>query len=85
MSGFLNLEIPRDILDSARLTPAEAKLELAIALFAAERLSMGKAAELAGLSASEFQLQLGARHIGPHYDVADALEDRETLAALRDA
>jgi predicted HTH domain antitoxin len=64
------------------MTIGDAKLELAIALFAAGRLSMGKAAELAALPVAEFQMQLGARHIGPHYAVADARADRETLARL---
>jgi predicted HTH domain antitoxin len=83
MGAPLTLEIPSDVLESARMTIADVKLELAVSLFAANRLSMGKAAELAGLPVSEFQMHLGARHLGPHYDVADAHQDRETLAALR--
>jgi len=83
MPATVNMEIPVDVLESARMTLREAKLELAIALFAAERLSLGKAAELAGMPVAELQMQLGARHLGPHYDEADAREDRETLAALR--
>ena len=67
------------------MTVADAKLELAITLFAGNRLSLGKAAELAGLPVGEFQMHLGTRHLGPHYDTADALEDRQTLAALRGA
>ena len=85
MTATLSLEIPRDVLESARMTVADAKLELAIALFAANRLSLGKAAELAGLPVAEFQMHLGTRHLGPHYSVDDAREDRETLAALRKA
>lgn len=83
MSATLTLEIPGDVLESARMTMADVKLELAISLFAANRLSMGKAAELAGLPVAEFQMHLGTRHLGPHYDASDALEDQETLAALR--
>lgn len=80
------MEIPREVLESARMTVADAKLELAITtLFAGNRLSLGKAAELAGLPVGEFQMHLGTRHLGPHYDTADALEDRQTLAALRGA
>ena len=41
MNATLSLEIPRDVLESARMTLAEAKLELAISLFAASRLSLG--------------------------------------------
>jgi predicted HTH domain antitoxin len=85
MNATLSLEIPRDVLESARMTVAEAKLELAIALFAANRLSLGKAAELAALPVAEFQMHLGTRHLGPHYSADDAREDRETLAALRNA
>ena len=85
MNATLSLEIPRDALESARMTVADAKLELAIALFAASRLSLGKASELAGLPVAEFQLHLGTRHLGPHYDAIDAAEDQETLAALRGA
>ena len=65
------------------MTLCDAKLELAIALFARGRLSMGKAAELAGVAAGEFQLHLGARNLGAHYDVTDALEDKAALASVR--
>ena len=85
MQATLNMEIPADVLESARMTVGDAKLELAIALFVAARLSLGKAAELAAMPAAEFQMHLGTRHIGPHYDAADAREDRETLATLRGA
>ena len=79
----LNMEIPADVLESARMTMGDAKLELAVALFAGGRLSFGKASELAGIPVAEFQMHLGARRIGPHYDAADAREDCETLTALR--
>jgi predicted HTH domain antitoxin len=79
----MNMEIPADVLESAKMTVQDAKLELAIALFARGRLSMGKAAELAEMPVGRFQLQLGARQIGPHYSVEDALEDSAALAAFR--
>ncbi len=44
---------------------------------------MGKAAELAEIPVGRFQFQLGARQIGPHYSVEDALEDSAALAAFR--
>ena len=65
------------------MTVREAKLELAIALFSRGRLSMGKSAELAGLHVGQFQSHLGARNLGAHYEVEDALEDKATLAASR--
>ena len=83
MPATLTFDIPSDVLESARMTLCDVKLELAIALFSRGRLSMGKAAELAGLSAGHFQLHLGARNLGAHYDVEDALEDKAILAASR--
>ena len=83
MPATLSFDIPSDVLESARMTVRDAKLELAIALFSRGRLSMGKAAELAGLSAGQFQLHLGSRNVGAHYDVEDAMEDKAILAAAR--
>lgn len=83
MNATLSLNLPADLLQSARMSLDELRMELAIALFRQERLSMGRAAELAGLSVGDFQGCLGARKIGPHYDESDALQDAATLAALR--
>ena len=85
MSATLSLDLPEDVLQSARLTVDEARLELAIALFAAQRLSMGKAAEFARMPVGQFQGMLASRRIGPHYDSNDALLDASTLARLRSA
>jgi predicted HTH domain antitoxin len=73
---------PEELLTSARMTLDDVRLELAITLFRLDRLSMGKSAEVAGLPVGTFQNHLAARQIGPHYDVADALADARTLAAL---
>jgi predicted HTH domain antitoxin len=78
------LEIDQDILDSARLTADEAKVELAVYLYSQRRLSIGKARELAGMSLWAFRQLLAARQIPPHYDEADLLEDMETLRSLRE-
>ena len=83
MPATLNLEIPSDALESARMSVGEANLELAIVLFSKGRLSLGKAAELVELSVGQFQFHLGARGIGAHYDVADALKDHAILAQSR--
>ena len=83
MNATLTLNLPADLLQSARMSLDEVRVELAITLFRLERLSMGRAAELAGLPVGDFQGCLAARRIGPHYDVADALEDAANLAELR--
>jgi predicted HTH domain antitoxin len=80
MNNTVSLQLPQDVLTSARMTVADVRLELAVALFNRDRLSMGKAAEFAELPITVFQSQLALRGIGPHYGVADALEDAEVLA-----
>ena len=75
------VEIPHDVLDSARLTITELKTELAVHLYAQGRLSIGKARELAGMSLWEFRQLLGSRRIPPHYDSSDLADD---VAALRE-
>ena len=82
MSDTEPFEVPRDILDSARLTAPELKLELAIWLYAQGRLSIGKAREFAGLSLWEFRQVLAARHIAAHYDLDDLRDDIATVNHL---
>lgn len=77
------LTIDQDILDSARLTADDAKVELAVHLYSQRRLSLGKARELAGMSLWAFRQLLASRQIPPHYDEADLLADVATLRSLR--
>ena len=82
MSAVHVLEVSQDILDSARLTPAALKVELAVHLYAQRRLSAGKARELAGLTLWEFRQVLASRRIPPHYDEAELDEDVATLREM---
>ncbi len=82
MTTAANLEIPLDVLDSARLTLDELRTELAVHLYEQGRLPFGKAHELAGLSVWEFRQLLGSRRISPHLDVEDLQQDLETLRKL---
>ena len=82
MSTVSTLEIPQDILDTARLTIGELRVELAVYLYAGGRLSIGKARELAEMTLWEFRQLLASRRISPHYNVADLDEDVATLEAL---
>ena len=78
----LTLTLPRDVLESARLGVQEVKQELAVSLYAQERLSVGKARELAEMSLWAFRQLLAARGIFPHFGVSDLEEDLETLQAF---
>ncbi len=80
-----HIDISTDVLESARMSVPEIKQELALALYAQGRLSIGKARELAGMSLWDFRQLLGTRHIAPHYDEPDLAEDLAALGDLRQA
>jgi len=75
--------IPDEILQSTRLTAAEIMQELALALFQREKLTLGQASLLAGMSQWQFQQLLGSRNILVHYGAADFEADLRTLEQLR--
>lgn len=77
-----SLEIPQEILDSARLTMSELRIEVAVLLYSENRLSIGKAHELAGMSLWQFRQLLASRQIPVHFDEDDLIEDVETLREL---
>jgi len=82
MNRSLSLELPADLLHSARMSLEDMRLELAVVLFQKERVSLGKAASFAGMHTGDFLNQLAARGIGPHFDEQQALEDAAKLARL---
>jgi predicted HTH domain antitoxin len=82
MNSINVLEIHQDILDTARLTVDELKVEMAVYLYTQGRLSIGKARELADMTLWEFRQLLASRRIPPHYDVADLNEDMATLREM---
>lgn len=75
----LSLAIPDSIVQAIRLPEKrlreEMLLELALALYAQDVLSFGKARELAGLSKYEFGQILGQRGIARHYGEAELEDD----------
>lgn len=75
-------QIPPDLLQATRMTAEEIKIELALHLFEREKLSFGKARELAGLDIWQFMQLLGSRNISIHYDVAEYEEDLATLRKM---
>ena len=82
MSNTVSIEIPREIIRSARMTPQELKQVLAISLFQQGKISFGKAREMAGMTVWDFQQLLGSRKIPVHYDIEDYEEDLQTLKSL---
>ena len=82
MTALRSLDVPQEVLDSARMTLSELKVELALHLYGQRRLSIGKARELAGMSLWEFRQLLASRHIAPHYGEQDLEEDVDTLRRM---
>ena len=82
MSTTLSIEIPREIAHAARMSPDELRRELAVHLFCINKLSFGKARELAGMTVWAFQQLLASRDIPLHYDIPDYEEDLATLRKL---
>ena len=82
MTDYVTLKIPREVLRSARMTEQQLRTELAVSLFQQNRLSFGKAREIAGMYFWAFQQLLGGRGISVHYDKDDFEADLKTLSQL---
>jgi predicted HTH domain antitoxin len=82
MAATISIEIPREVIHIARMTPEELRVELAVYLFQQGKLSFGKAREVAEMTAWAFQQLLGARGITVHYDMDDYEQDLITLREL---
>lgn len=78
----MSLVIADEVLQTARMSAAELSLEVAVLLFQREKLTLGQASRLAGITQSQFQHILASRHIPIHYDVAEFEEDLRTLQEL---
>jgi predicted HTH domain antitoxin len=75
--------IPDEILYAAHMTETEMARALAVALFQQEKLTLGQAARLAGMSQWDFRGLLASQDIPIHYGVAEFEEDVATLHELR--
>jgi len=78
----MGLVIPAEIVQATRMTEAELAQEIAVFLFQKEKLTLGQASRLAGMSQLQFQHLLASRQIPVHYDVAEFEEDLKTLREL---
>jgi predicted HTH domain antitoxin len=54
MNGSITLEVPADVLNAAKMTVDELRVELAIHLFEQGRLSLGRAAQSADMKKGDF-------------------------------
>lgn len=75
----MSLVISDEILNSAGLSDQELLIEIAVMLFQKERVSLGKASQIANMNYVEFQELLATRNIPMHYDLEEFDEDVQTL------
>lgn len=76
------LTIPDELLRSANMTEQEMVVELAIALYQREKVTIEQASRLAGMDRIEFQRELANRDLYLTLDVDDLEQDIATLRAL---
>ncbi len=77
------IKIADDIVKKMGLAEEELLLELAIAMFIKERLTLGQASRMARLHQSQFQKELANRSISIHYGEEELMNDLETLKQLK--
>jgi len=78
----MQVDLPDTALEGTGMTPELARLEVAVALYRDRKVSMGRAARLAGLPRPLFQHELGKRGVTVDFDVEDLHADVETLKSL---
>ena len=75
----MTLTLQSNALDKLTLSPERWSMDLALGLFIDRQVTLGQAAEIAGLSQTAFLRELGSHGIAMHYDQDDFLDDMATL------
>jgi predicted HTH domain antitoxin len=68
-----------EFLQTAKVSEAELRVEIAVTLFQQDRLTLGQASELTGLPQLDMQRILASRRIPTHYGVEDLEHDLATV------
>jgi predicted HTH domain antitoxin len=80
----MTINLPAEL--EKQISREEAALHLAIGLFAGDKVTLGQAASIAGISQPAFMHELGKRKIPLHYGIDELEQDIATvknLASLR--
>ena len=77
------LLLPDEILLQTKMTEKELRQEIAVALYAGNKLSFGQARKLTQLNHFEFQKLLDDKGINLHYNLDDLRNDMQTLHDLK--
>ncbi|WP_247217815.1 UPF0175 family protein [Synechococcus sp. C9] len=77
----MSLVIPDDFLETAHISEAELKLEIAVLLFQQDKINLGIASQFAGMNQQEFLHILRSRKLPIDDGVADLGKDLTDLEA----
>lgn len=78
----MTVTIPDDRIRNVPLTERDALVDVAIGLYKRQLISIGKAAEVAGLTTPELLRELGRRTIPINFGTDDLNQDLETIRKL---
>jgi predicted HTH domain antitoxin len=76
----MTITLPAEL--ETKITPAEAALHVAIGLFADEKVTLGQAASIAGVSQPALMQELARRRIPLHYGLDELEQDIATVKHL---
>ena len=71
----MQVAVSEELLRGVQLSPREALVDFAVGIYSEGKVTLGRAARIAKMSAAEFQRMLGQRRIPMHYDVHDLEQD----------
>ena len=71
----MQIAFPDKLTNGLDLTPEQARIDLAIGLYAERRVTLGRAAKMAGMVQTAFLRKLGELRIPMHYDLPEFEED----------
>lgn len=74
----MTIEIADELLSNSA-TSKDLVTEIALFLFVKEKISLGKAADIIGISKMEMQQLIGAKGIPMHYDMEMVQNDMDTI------
>lgn len=79
----MSIQISDDVIRSSGLTEQELKIELAVALFEHDKLTLSQASRMAELPQLFFQRELAKRQIPLHYTLEDLQTDVKNIGLER--
>ncbi len=76
----MTIQLPPEL--EERVQAEDVRLDLALGMYASDRATLGRAADIAGLTQLDFQRELGRRQIPLHYDRDDFAADLQVVREL---